>query len=529
MYSQIAAQYSLTTGSGTPAGWVETNIINSAGFTYVEMIQPTSTLITPAINFSAASGCGGTYLYFDARTFGGTSGSSANITIDISTNNGVSYTTYTVFTVPNNTLKTYGGFDISALAGAGSGSQVLIRFRTLSATGTIGIGIANIIVDEYCTSNVTIGPYAMSVYTPLQGGDCDANCNLDAYNLYYAMCDNSTTSPTTSTVSASENAMWASFDIPTGCTATITAEYGYPERVLGVCPDSRMDGGDMVGIANTGVTAAQITGGTVVNVGTCSYNAAFSGGTGSTGVVAAGCTGTANTDEQVSYVATGPVFASVYGRANRSDEIIYYSLNVSSPACKTSIVTVVLPIELISFAAYKTDENILVKWATATEINNNYFMLEYSTDGENFIPYKNIKGAGNSLVKLEYSSVFTENIGNSIPYFRLKQVDYNGKFSYSPIIMVGTSIGKPSLQSAITAFYNTETDDIIVKFNLEYPQNVKINLFDIEGNKMEEINTLNYEGNNEMKLTSPDKAGIYLLVYQNGDNLPVRKKIIITK
>lgn len=530
-FGQIAASYGTALGSGTPGTWTETNLVNEASD--VGMLSSSSALITPALNFSSASGCEATYLYFDTETFGGTSGTSANITIDISTDNGVSYTTFTVFTAPSSTLKTYGGFDISALAGAGSGSQVKIRFRTLGATGTKGVGIANIIVDEYCTSNVTIGPYAMSVYSPLEGEDCDPNCNLDAYNLYYQMCDNSTSSQTTSTVTVGENAMWASFDIPSGCTATITAEYGYPNRVLGVCSDSRMDGSDLLGIANSGVTSAQILSGTVVNVGTCNFLSATSttASVGSNGVVSSGCVGTANTDEQVSYVATGPIYASVYGNANRSDEIIYYSLNVSSPACKTSIVTVVLPIELMSLVAYKTQEDIMIKWATATEINNNYFMVEYSLDGMNFIPYKNVKGAGNSLIKKEYSCLFTENIGNSTPYFRLKQVDFNGNFSYSPIIMLGTSLGTLiTNDSKVTAYYNSEKENIMVDFNLDYPQDVIISLYDVSGSKLYETERQSYsEGKNEISISSPDKTGIYILVYQNGNSAPIHKKIIVIK
>jgi len=525
-FSQIAAQYGTSTGSGTPAGWVETSIVNSSpSGTYVEMIQSGSTLTTPAINFTNGA-CTGTWLYVDARTFGGVSGNSADIRVDVSVNNGSTWTLgiYTI-TPTNTTFKTYGGYDVSSY----TGSQVKFRFKTVSATGSAGVGIGNIIIDEYCTSTTTIGPIAMSAYDGLNGAGFDANCNLDAYNLYYTMGSNST-GTAVSAGTATETPMWATFYIPAACTATVNAEYGYPDDALGVCPDSRMDAGDKVGIANSAVTSAQITGGSAVNVGMCGYNAASSGGTGSTGVVSTGCTGTNNTDETVKYVTTGPSVVSVWGNADRSDEIILYSLNVSSAACKTTIVTVVLPIELISFVAFKNGENITLKWATETETDNNYFMAEYSLDAVNFTPFSEVKGAGNSYVKKEYNCLFTGDIGSKTPYFRLKQVDNNGNFTYSPIIMLGTSIGMPSSnQSKIKAYYNTQTSKIITRFSLDFPQEVTIGLYDLTGAKLYETSQQDNEGDHEMLISPPAKEGIYILMYQNGNAAPVRKKIVVSE
>ena len=114
-------------------------------------------------------------------------------------------------------------------------------------------------------------------------------------------------------------------------------------------------------------------------------------------------------------------------------------------------------------------------------------MVEYSFDGVNFTPYNEVKGAGNSYTKKEYVCMFKENIGNKIPYFRLKQVDFNHNYQYSSVITLGNFIG--SLSSKITgtnAYYNSENDAVLTKFKLDYPQYVNISLFDITGEKIQE-------------------------------------------
>jgi len=115
-------------------------------------------------------------------------------------------------------------------------------------------------------------------------------------------------------------------------------------------------------------------------------------------------------------------------------------------------------------------------------------------------------------------------------YFRLKQVDFNGNYKYSPIINLGTSWGtKNTSKNNINTSYNIENDKITTKFNLEFPQEVTIGLYNITGAKLYEVSELYTEGNNEVFLTAPGKMGIYVLVYQNGNAAPIRKKIIIFK
>jgi hypothetical protein len=94
-----------------------------------------------------------------------------------------------------------------------------------------------------------------------------------------------------------------------------------------------------------------------------------------------------------------------------------------------------LPIELLSFEANANGDAIDIKWVTAVEINNDYFTIEKSKNGITWETVLIVAGAGNSNNIIEYYEVdYSPIIGLS--YYRLKQTDYDGKYSYSNIVNI---------------------------------------------------------------------------------------------
>jgi hypothetical protein len=96
-----------------------------------------------------------------------------------------------------------------------------------------------------------------------------------------------------------------------------------------------------------------------------------------------------------------------------------------------------LPITLLNFTAKRSlapsEKNVVaVKWSTASEINNDYFNVERSTDAINFTSVSKIKGAGNSKQILNYSA-FDKAALDGVSYYRLKQTDYDGRTSFSKV------------------------------------------------------------------------------------------------
>lgn len=101
----------------------------------------------------------------------------------------------------------------------------------------------------------------------------------------------------------------------------------------------------------------------------------------------------------------------------------------------TVYMQVTLPIELLHFRAVQEGELVRVDWATATEVNNDHFVVQRSLDGAVFEDVERVEGAGNSGNTLFYSST-DEQPRNGSNYYRLKQVDIDGTTDYSDMVAV---------------------------------------------------------------------------------------------
>jgi len=98
--------------------------------------------------------------------------------------------------------------------------------------------------------------------------------------------------------------------------------------------------------------------------------------------------------------------------------------------------TVPLPITLLNFNAYKIESSVVkLDWQTASEINNDYFTIARSADGFNWTELFKINGKGNSNQLVSYTINDKEPL-SGISYYRLKQTDFDGVFTYSKIVSV---------------------------------------------------------------------------------------------
>lgn len=97
-----------------------------------------------------------------------------------------------------------------------------------------------------------------------------------------------------------------------------------------------------------------------------------------------------------------------------------------------------LPVTLLNFEAKNKENCIELKWSTATEENNDYFIIQKSDDAEDFITITTIKGSGNSNIIKNYS--YTDlNILNKITYYKLLQIDYDGSVTNLKTVAVKPS------------------------------------------------------------------------------------------
>jgi hypothetical protein len=88
-----------------------------------------------------------------------------------------------------------------------------------------------------------------------------------------------------------------------------------------------------------------------------------------------------------------------------------------------------MPVELLYFNLAQFEDVVIIEWATASEINNDFFTIERSIDGINWDVIKNVKGYGNSNQFISYETK-DEYPLEGVSYYRLKQTDFDGKFEY---------------------------------------------------------------------------------------------------
>jgi hypothetical protein len=94
-----------------------------------------------------------------------------------------------------------------------------------------------------------------------------------------------------------------------------------------------------------------------------------------------------------------------------------------------------LPVELVSFRVIKHSSYVLLEWSTATELNNSHFEVQRSFNGRDFDVIGQVEGHGTTNEPNYYSFIDRSPVG-AVAYFRLRQVDYDGAYEFSPIRLV---------------------------------------------------------------------------------------------
>jgi hypothetical protein len=161
-----------------------------------------------------------------------------------------------------------------------------------------------------------------------------------------------------------------------------------------------------------------------------------------------------------------------------------------------------LPIELTYFEAVENGTKVDLSWETASEIDNDYFTIERSQDGIYFEAIEKVLGAGNSTQSITYSTV-DEDPYSGVSYYRLKQTDFNGAYTYSDIQVVHFS------KSNEIVIYPNPVKDVLTINGLQFDD--VISIYGIDGKIV-------YTGNATTVNTESYSHGVYQLVilHNNG-------------
>jgi hypothetical protein len=188
-----------------------------------------------------------------------------------------------------------------------------------------------------------------------------------------------------------------------------------------------------------------------------------------------------------------------------------------------------LPVTLVDFGAVYANDMVNLKWVSTFEVNNDRYEIERSTDGVSFKTVGTVKGLGTSSTRHEYK--YNDDVSRSVLnkndiYYRLKQVDLDGKFSYTKVLIVRVYRTKTLQSLSVTP--NPAINDIKVNVQLNENAYIVVKVANASGMEILRRTTRGSSGTNSFRLegTSKLQAGIYFLEVIVNSNERMMVKLI---
>lgn len=181
-----------------------------------------------------------------------------------------------------------------------------------------------------------------------------------------------------------------------------------------------------------------------------------------------------------------------------------------------------LPVSWLSFTVSKNDtRSALLSWSTANEINNNHFEVERSINGFSFIKITTVTAGKNTNVVQQYS--FTDNnLNTGTYYYRIKQVDNDGKFTYSKTVSV--SIDANGISVSVQP--NPASEKTTIIFN-KACASAEINITNTAGSKVYNKLLKGVQLNYQLPIdVSSFAKGIYFINIKT-DNESTTQKLVV--
>lgn len=183
-----------------------------------------------------------------------------------------------------------------------------------------------------------------------------------------------------------------------------------------------------------------------------------------------------------------------------------------------------LPVTLVRFEGKLNGSVAMLNWTTASELNNDYFEVQRSTDGFEFVALGKVAGKGTTNSTSDYFYE-DENLVKGNNYYRLKQVDYDGKSSYSNVVVINYDGATPL---GISLYPNpTTSQNVNLKLINSTGEDVNIRIYDLAGKTQFKSTATSENLSSEMELKTDElKAGIYLVEVVQGTQRIVKRLFI---
>jgi len=190
-----------------------------------------------------------------------------------------------------------------------------------------------------------------------------------------------------------------------------------------------------------------------------------------------------------------------------------------------------LPVKLVSFIGWRDQNDVRLNWTTGSELNNSHFEIERSFDGKDFSQFSKIEGAGNSNKLINYSLVDFDvvSLAKNVIYYRLKQVDLNGKFTYSETIKIDMNQQEQAEIEIKSVQPNPFEDMLQLEFVSKSGLPVDMQLVNINGQILNSRSVISKVGFNSILINESRELpqGIYFLKVNYNNQTLVHKVIKI--
>lgn len=188
---------------------------------------------------------------------------------------------------------------------------------------------------------------------------------------------------------------------------------------------------------------------------------------------------TVNFDPATLFNGTDPLyfgFTSTTSANAFNEHKVSFAALLDPSACST--VASAFPVELVGFDANRFKEFVRLDWETASELNNDYFEVHRSVDGQDWTKLTEVKGAGTTEIPQHYKfDDYQASMGKN--FYRLRQVDFNGSATLSDIVEVNLDF---ATQDLLMLYPNPATEQITVQFRNAKDEKVyDIKVLDVHG------------------------------------------------
>lgn len=223
--------------------------------------------------------------------------------------------------------------------------------------------------------------------------------------------------------------------------------------------------------------------------------------------------------------ATGSIVSTGNGQIKIGTEEIYEEDNTVVGPVIANISTdgfvpfSPLPVKFVGFTVTAKNNNALIQWSTSEEINANMYEVERSEDGNHWSTIAYVSAIGNSSTLNNYSYT-DKNISAKVVYYRVKEVDVDGKTSFTVIKSIKSNVSNTPADIKIASIQNK----VLLQFPQEFKGSLVVRFVSMNGQLVDQQTIHNPLG--QVVLNSK-VTGNYVISITNGQDVNTSKQVIL--